>query len=88
MSADQAIELSRHALLLALLLAAPVLGAALLVGLVTSALQAMTQLHDQTLGYVPRLIVVLLVALVTLPWGLEMLVDYSSELFRSIPSNL
>ena len=88
MTADQAIELSRHALLLALLLAAPVLGAALLVGLVTSALQAMTQLHDQTLGYVPRLIVVLLVALVTLPWGLEMLVDYSSELFRSIPSNL
>lgn len=88
MTADQAIELSRHALLLALLLAAPVLGAALLMGLVTSALQAVTQLHDQTLGFVPRMVVVLLVALVTLPWGLEMLVDYSAELFRNIPSNL
>lgn len=88
MTADQAIELSRHALLLALLLAAPVLGVALLMGLVTSALQAVTQLHDQTLGFVPRMVVVLLVALVTLPWGLEMLVDYSSELFRNIPSNL
>lgn len=88
MTADQAIELSRHALLLALLLAAPVLGAALLMGLVTSALQAVTQLHDQTLGFVPRMVVVLLVALVTLPWGMEMLVDYSAELFRNIPSNL
>lgn len=88
MSADQAIELARNALLLAMLLAAPVLGAALIVGLVTSALQTVTQLHDQTLSFVPRLIIVLLVTLLTLPWGLEMLVDYSTELFRGIPSNL
>ena len=38
--------------------------------------------------FVPRLVVIMLVALVTLPWGLEMLVDYSSELFRNIPSSL
>lgn len=88
MSADQAIELARHALLVALILAAPVLIVALLVGLVTSALQTATQLQDQTLSFVPRLVVVVLVALLTLPWGLEMLVEYSSELFRAIPSNL
>lgn len=88
MTADQAIELARHALLIALILAAPVLGVALLIGLVTSALQTATQLHDQTLSFVPRLVIVMLIALLTLPWGLEMLVDYSSELFRSIPSNL
>jgi flagellar biosynthetic protein FliQ len=88
MSTDQAIELARNALLLALVLAAPVLVAALIIGLVTSALQTVTQLHDQTLSFVPRLVVVLLVALATLPWGLEMLVDFSRELFRAIPSNL
>jgi flagellar biosynthetic protein FliQ len=88
MTADQAIELARHALLIALVLAAPVLGVALLIGLITSALQTATQLHDQSLSFVPRLVVIMLVALVTLPWGLEMLVDYSSELFRNIPSNL
>ena len=88
MSADQAIELARHALLVALILAAPVLIVALLVGLVTSALQTAAQLQDQTLSFVPRLVVVVLVALLTLPWGLEMLVEYSSELFRAIPSNL
>ncbi len=88
MSADQAIELARNSLLLALLLAAPVLGAALIIGLITSALQTVTQLHDQTLSFVPRLVIVLLVALVTLPWGLEMLVEFSTELFRGIPGNL
>lgn len=88
MSADQAIELARNALLLALVLAAPVLAVALVVGLVTSVLQTVTQLHDQTLGVVPRLVIVMLVALITLPWGLELLIEYSTELFRGIPSNL
>lgn len=88
MTADQAIELARHALLVALVLAAPVLGVALLIGLLTSALQTATQLHDQNISFVPRLVVIMFIALVTLPWGLEMLVDYSSELFRNIPSNL
>jgi flagellar biosynthetic protein FliQ len=88
MGADQAIELARQALLVALVLAAPVLCVALLIGLVTSALQTATQMHDQTLSFVPRLVIVVLVALLTLPWGLEMLVEYSSELFRNIPSTL
>lgn len=88
MTADQSIELARHALLIALVLAAPVLGVALLVGLVTSALQTATQLHDQTLSFVPRFVIVVLIALLTLPWGLEMLVDYSAELYRNIPANL
>lgn len=88
MSADQAIELARHALLLAVILAAPLLAVSLITGLITSALQTMTQLHDQNLSFVPRLIGVVLVALVTLPWGLELLVEYSSELFRGIPSRL
>lgn len=88
MAADQAIELARHALLLALLLAAPVLAIALFTSLITSILQTVTQLHDQTLSFVPRLVAVVVVALITLPWGLDMLVEYTSELFRNIPSNV
>lgn len=88
MSADHAIELARNALLLALVLTAPILAVALIAGLITSALQTMTQLHDQNLSFVVRLIAVVIVALITLPWGLEMLVEYSSELYRGIPSSL
>lgn len=88
MTAEQSIELARQALLLALVLSAPVLGAALIIGLIVSALQTVLQLQDQALSFVPRLIVVLLVVLITLPWGLEMLVDYSRELFRGIPTRL
>ena len=88
MSADQAIELARNALLLAMVLAAPVLCASLVIGLITAALQTVTQLHDQTLSFLPRFIIVLLVVLLTMPWGMELLVDYSTELFRAIPTNL
>jgi flagellar biosynthetic protein FliQ len=88
MGSDQAIELARHALLLALLLAAPVLAIALLTSLITSVLQTMTQLHDPTLSFVPRLVAVVLVGLITLPWGLSLLTEYASELFQSIPASV
>jgi flagellar biosynthetic protein FliQ len=88
MGADQAIELARHALLLALLLAAPVLAIALLTSLITSVLQTITQLHDQSLSFIPRLIAVVLVVLVTLPWGLSLLTEYTAELFQNIPSSV
>jgi flagellar biosynthetic protein FliQ len=88
MTADHSIELARSALLLGLLLVAPVLLAALLTSLLTSALQTMTQLHDQSLSFVPRLLAVVCVAVITLPWGLNLLVEYSTELFQNIPSTV
>ena len=59
----------REALLVALAVAAPALGAALLTGLVVGALQAATQIQDHALGAVPRLVVVLAVAGLTAPWA-------------------
>ncbi|MDB5388798.1 MAG: flagellar biosynthetic protein FliQ [Planctomycetaceae bacterium] len=88
MTADHAIEIARNALLLALLLATPVLAVSLATGLITSILQTVTQLHDQTLSFVPRLLAVVLVALLTLPWGVNLLVEYTSELFQNIPSSI
>ena len=88
MSIDQAVELGRAAVILALLISAPVLLAAAFVGLVTSALQAVTQLHDQTLSFVPKIAAMLLALVWVLPWALQRMVEYSVDLYRSIPSSL
>lgn len=88
MTIDQAAELGRAAVILALLISAPVLLAAALVGLVTSALQAVTQLHDQTLSFVPKIVAMLLALVWIFPWALQRMVEYSVDLYRGIPSSL
>lgn len=88
MTADLAIELCRSAVLLALTIGGPVLLAALAIGLVIGLLQAMTQLHDQTLAFVPKLIGISLVVLYLLPWGLSRMTEYASDLIREIPQRL
>ena len=80
------LELARNAVFIALLLAGPLLLVALSVGLVISIVQAVTQIQEQTLSFVPKLIAVAAAFLVALPWMLQMLVKYTTELFRSIPS--
>ncbi|MSR57141.1 MAG: flagellar biosynthesis protein FliQ [Planctomycetaceae bacterium] len=87
MSTDTAVDLVRQATTLGLLLAAPALVMSLAIGLVVSLLQAVTQIHEQTLSFVPRLIVVAVVVLLLLPWSISRLVDYTTTLYREIPSN-
>lgn len=79
-------DLARNAIMLALLVAGPMLIVALLVGLVVSVLQAVTQIQEQTLAFVPKLVAVSVVFLLALPWLLQLLVRYTTELFRSLPS--
>ena len=88
MTADLAVELCRSAILLALTIGGPVLLAALAIGLVIGLIQAMTQLHDQTLAFVPKMIVISLVVLYLLPWGLSRMAEYASDLIRGIPHQL
>ena len=80
------VDLARNAIMLALLIAGPMLVVALLVGLTVSVLQAVTQIQEQTLAFVPKLVGVSLVFLFALPWMLQLLVRYTTELFRSLPS--
>jgi flagellar biosynthetic protein FliQ len=80
------VDLARNAMLMALSLAAPMLIVALAVGLMVSVVLAVPQIQEQTLTFVPKLLAVSLVALVALPWMLQMAVKYTSELLRSIPS--
>ena len=80
------VDLARNAIMLALLIAGPMLVVALLVGLTVSVLQAVTQIQEQTLAFVPKLVGVSVVFLLALPWVLQLLVKYTTELFRSLPS--
>jgi flagellar biosynthetic protein FliQ len=86
MSHTLVVDLARNAIMLALLLAGPLLLVALVVGLVISVVQAVTQIQEQTLSFVPKLFAVSAVFLVALPWMLQMLIRYTTELFRSIPT--
>ncbi|MFN0053296.1 MAG: flagellar biosynthesis protein FliQ [Planctomycetales bacterium] len=85
MSAESAVDLVRQATWLALVLGAPALIVSIAVGLLFSVLQAATQVQEQTLSFVPRLIAVVVTLLVLLPWSLQRLVDYSTTLFQEIP---
>jgi flagellar biosynthetic protein FliQ len=86
MSHALVVDLARNAIMLALLIAGPMLVVALLVGLAVSVLQAVTQIQEQTLAFVPKLVGVSAVFLLALPWIIQLLVKYTTELFRSIPS--
>ena len=74
--------------MLSLLIGAPIMLAAVVVGLVISIIQAMTQIQDQTLTFVPKIVVMLLAALYLLPWIMTQMIEYSTNLFQSIPSML
>ena len=80
------VDLARNAIMLALLVAGPMLIVALLVGLTVSVLQAVTQIQEQTLAFLPKLIGVAAVFLLALPWIIQLMVKYTTELFRSLPS--
>jgi len=88
MDVQQAIDLSREALWTALILGAPPLAAALFVGLSAGLLQALTQIHEQSVSFVPKLIAVLLVLGFTLPWLVTRLLQYTSDLIGGIPGRL
>lgn len=88
MTLDHSVDLAHAALLMVLTLCGPPLLAALAVGVLVSLLQAMTQLQDVTIGFVPRLIVVLVVLACLWPWMGERMMDYSIALYRDVPRTL
>jgi flagellar biosynthetic protein FliQ len=79
------VDLARNMLMTALLIAAPMLVVALAVGLVVSVIQAVTQVQEQTISFVPKLVAVGATFIIALPWIIQIMVKYTTELFRSIP---
>ncbi len=86
MTPETVITLGQRALELATLLSAPLLLASLVVGVLISLFQAATQINEMTLSFVPKLLVVVLVLLLAGPWMLELLVDFTRNLFKEIPN--
>jgi flagellar biosynthetic protein FliQ len=80
------LSLGDQALWTMLAVGAPLLGAALLVGLAISVLQAATQINEMTLSFIPKLVALVLVLVAAGPWMLGILVAYTRELITSIPT--
>ena len=74
---DFATDQARSAMMTALELSLPILAAGLVVGLVISVLQAMTQVHDQTLSFIPRILSMAAIVFFLLPWLLEVMTSYT-----------
>ncbi len=74
----------RIALLQALILALPILGAGLFVGLCVSLFQAVTQIQEQTLTFVPKIVVMILVAVALLGWISQRMADFAFEMFTGL----
>lgn len=81
MGPDQTVEMMRKVMMEAMLLSAPLLVAACLVSLVVSLLQTLTSVQEQTLTIVPRLLVVFVVTMATLPWMVHRLVSFTVRMF-------
>lgn len=77
MTEFDAVDLVRDTLIQTLILAAPILGAGLLVGLVISLFQAVTQIQEQTLTFVPKIIVMIVVSVALLSWLVMQMVDFT-----------
>ncbi|MBP6394318.1 MAG: flagellar biosynthesis protein FliQ [Giesbergeria sp.] len=86
MTPQLALTVGREALTLLLMIAMPVLGVVMAVGLLVSIFQAVTQIHEATLAFVPKLIAAMLVFTIAGPWMLSTLVDFIRRSILSIPS--
>jgi flagellar biosynthetic protein FliQ len=86
MTPGAAVELMNRAVLMALMIAAPLLITALVIGVIVSLIQALTQIQEQTLTFIPKLIGVAAVMLLTLPWMVRQLVEYLVGILDLLPS--
>ena len=79
-------DLLQRTLALVVTVAGPMLLAALVIGIAVSLLQAVTQIQEQSLTFIPKLVVVALVFMLSLPWMMRLLVEFTIGMFRSLPS--
>jgi flagellar biosynthetic protein FliQ len=80
------IGLAKEAVKITLLLSLPLLATALIIGLGISIFQAVTQIQEMTLTFVPKILAMILVFFFTLPWMLKKLTDFTSQLILNIPA--
>ncbi len=88
MDVDAVIDVSQQALYVITLLAAPMLISALLIGLLIGMFQAATSINEMTLSFIPKLLILVIAIMIAGPWMLDLLIDYTRELYLSIPNRI
>jgi flagellar biosynthetic protein FliQ len=83
MSTEQASELIRNTLLLALVISSPMLVIGLIVGIIISLLQALTQIQEQTLTFIPKIVSMVVAAIALMPWMSHRLMQYAMDMFTN-----
>lgn len=86
MTPTTVVDIGRDAVEVLLIVSAPMLGAALVTGLIVSIFQAATQVNEMTLSFIPKLIAVFVVIIVGGPWMISLMTEYIRRLYSSIPS--
>jgi len=86
MTPETVLNIGRQAMETTLMLSAPLLLAALLVGLLVSIFQAATQINESTLAFIPKLLAVFATMLIAGPWMVNLMVDYMRQLFTALPT--
>jgi flagellar biosynthetic protein FliQ len=85
MTPESVVSLGRHAMEVMLMVSAPLLAVALGIGLIVSIFQAATQINEQTLSFIPKLVGIFVTLVIAGPWMLTIMLDYMREVFASIP---
>ena len=80
------LEMGNNALMVTLMLGAPLLVVTLVTGLIVSVFQATTQIHEMTLTFVPKIVAVFIVLVVAGPWMLSTILSYTINMFQSLPA--
>jgi flagellar biosynthetic protein FliQ len=85
MGPDTVLTLVQTALEMMLKLSGPILVGGLIVGILVGIIQAVTQIQEMTLTFIPKILVTVIITLVAFPWMLHLMMDYTTNLFQTIP---
>ena len=86
MSGDLVVQMAQQALVIVLIVAAPMLGLGLTVGLMVSVFQATTSIQEQTLAFIPKIVAVFVAILIFGPWMLRIMVEFVTNIFVNLPN--
>lgn len=86
MTPESVMSIGRHAIEITLMIAAPMLLTALVIGLIVSIFQAATQINEATLSFIPKLVGIFVALIIAGPWMLSVMLDYMRGVFTSLPS--
>ena len=85
MDPQDVIDIGREAIFITLMVSAPMLIVGMAVGLFIGLVQALTQIQEQTIAFVPKIVAMILALLIAMPWILNKMIEYSTDLITNIP---